>query len=481
MKYLLYSLLLFCVCFHIFTLETLPIPWFDETFFASISHGFWQHNALIPEVASTVMEHQPTFVYGPIYFNLTALSFKVFGFGIWQFRFLSLLAGFGVFILILNIKNVVLNQNHFNQHDLWWLVLFLIDPFGIWALHNGRMDLVALMLLFSAIYLFLKVISSPKYYHFIFIGVFIGLAILTTPRVGIVFIPFGALMCLFLYQNKVSFLNLTIIGFAAMLTYLPWFVFLGGLNGIKEVYFTNLDHAGAGDSLSNYLFPRFYVPKSEYVLIFCVVMILTVAFIYQRASLKHYMIWFCVILFVLFYSLIKDWGPYSIFILPFFYLVIMILQKTAVSQFNTFIIGVLICFNVVKFGVKIIDSYLMYPNQNPSIAYNFVNKYIPKGSKVIGDAAYYYAVIQNGSSYEYVNRYGTIVNREKMLRTKYKFEYVIVSENERESYTGDFDYFKCKNKLKLVSKVVYNPRIIWPNFVGISPKTYACSLYKVIH
>jgi hypothetical protein len=118
--------------------------------------------------------------------------------------------------------------------------------------------------------------------------------------------------------------------------------------------------------------------------------------------------------------------------------------------------------------------------RSQTLALNFVKKHIPKGSKVIGDATYYYAVVQNGSTYEYIDKYGTLENRELVLRTKYHYKYIIVSDIEKDRYLDAFKYFNAKSKLKLLATLDL-PQVKKVFLLsGFDSRTYSCKLYKVV-
>ena len=69
--------LFFYLCYQFFSLNLQPIPWFDETFFASITHNFWREGSFVPEIAATVLNHKPLLIYGPIYFIVNSFSFQL--------------------------------------------------------------------------------------------------------------------------------------------------------------------------------------------------------------------------------------------------------------------------------------------------------------------------------------------------------------------------------------------------------------------
>ena len=75
--------------FHLLMLSRSPIPYFADTFFASISHTFTQTGEMRLSVSPLWM-NGPVYLYGPIYFYAQRLVYEVLGFGILQSRILGL-------------------------------------------------------------------------------------------------------------------------------------------------------------------------------------------------------------------------------------------------------------------------------------------------------------------------------------------------------------------------------------------------------
>src|SRR3954469_703237 len=87
-------LAIFYLTFHLVTLSYNPLPWYDETYFASIALNLTHHGTFFPMIAYHAKVLKEDIAYGPVYFIFTGLSIKLFGFGIFQFRVINLLFGF---------------------------------------------------------------------------------------------------------------------------------------------------------------------------------------------------------------------------------------------------------------------------------------------------------------------------------------------------------------------------------------------------
>src|SRR5205085_7784542 len=106
------------------------------------------------------------------------------------------------------------------------------------------------------------------------------------------------------------------------------------------------------------------------------------------------------------YILIGGVGLYSIFVIPFFYLLIFELatQINVIKGYSKQILNILVMalliFNIsiamLKGSVLLTIDY--EPRKYEPIN-NFIKENIPAGSKVAGDELYYYAVVNRNSSF----------------------------------------------------------------------------------
>jgi len=65
----------------------------------------------------------------------------------------------------------------------------------------------------------------------------------------------------------------------------------------------------------------------------------------------------------------------------------------------------------------------------PERADAFVKAHIPSGSRVISEPSYYYAVVQNGAVFAYMNFQGEPKEREKYHREIFDYEYFILTDH----------------------------------------------------
>jgi len=82
------------VALHLATVMISRLPWFDDTFFASIADSVRRTGQFTLGVGPLWIDG-PVYLYGPVYFLTLAGVFDVFGFGLTQTRVPGLLCGFG--------------------------------------------------------------------------------------------------------------------------------------------------------------------------------------------------------------------------------------------------------------------------------------------------------------------------------------------------------------------------------------------------
>lgn len=145
-KRIFFSIFAILVIWSIGALIYSPTAWFDEVYFASATHSFISGNGLAVELDN----YEPCVTYGPVYFLITGLVTKVFGFGMFQFRLVNCLFAF----LCVIILGIVLERIKVKEtlRYLFQLIL-LTDVLFVSNSHSGRMEFVAVFFVLIA-YLF---------------------------------------------------------------------------------------------------------------------------------------------------------------------------------------------------------------------------------------------------------------------------------------------------------------------------------------
>jgi len=123
---------------------------------------------------------------------VTALVYKIFGFGIWQTRVPVVLFGGFAAVALYFVARLLLNDQ---RPALFSVILFVLNPQFIHTSRSGRMDAQCLFLAFMGLLFYLK--SEPaKNYYLALAGLCVGLSMLTHP-IGIVWaLSIGILLLL---------------------------------------------------------------------------------------------------------------------------------------------------------------------------------------------------------------------------------------------------------------------------------------------
>lgn len=146
--------------------------------------------------------------YGPVYFYLQAWLEPLLGTGIWQFRLLNCLAGFGLVALLYRMARDLYVPQHW---ALGMVVAILLENVFGNLLHSGRMDFVAELLMLGGAYLANKALFRKWHQAWLYLGALLsGLALITTPRI-VFLLPTILLPIIAVYlhglKNKPSLIN----------------------------------------------------------------------------------------------------------------------------------------------------------------------------------------------------------------------------------------------------------------------------------
>jgi 4-amino-4-deoxy-L-arabinose transferase-like glycosyltransferase len=405
---------------HILTLSYYPLPWFDETYFASISHDFIEHGTFVPYVAYHARGGREALTYGPVYFFMTGLSQKIFGLGILQFRIVNLLFGF----LCIYISMKILKFKEFGFTVILFIGIFAFDPFFNLSMHEGRMDLTALFFALLSLYFILKADGKNILYS----GISASLALMTTPRSAIII--FGVVMVLLMNaykEDKYKPLIQWSIALLALYTLWVFYAFGGPLQYLD--YYKALQN---NENLVNHDFlgGRFYIPRQEYVLITVAVFSIIFNLIKRKADFSDLLSSVSIAVILLFYVIVLDWGPYSALIIPFYYMLIFNKDEFTWSFTNPklYMLIILLTHNISYFTIKSAHIISSMEQRDPAIADKFIADNIPSGSKVVGDALYFYSVKKSGSDYQFFDKYASLEAREQRHREDFDYDYIVITD-----------------------------------------------------
>ncbi len=443
-----------CFVYHICVLSISPLPWFDETYFASMTLNFMDKGVFMPKIGPMLEYYYPqSKAYGPGYFLVLGLVYKIFGFGLFQTRLPGLI--FGFLVAVIGFKILRLNGLK-EKYCSAFSVLLLLDPIFLQNIHSGRMDSMTLLLALSGFFFLFKGIQNQGKIYFVFTGLIFGLALLTTPRIAVVLIgPSLFLAFSFIMRPSVeNFSNGFIIFILAIGFYSIWIFW--GFGGIEEFYnyfFGPPKHKIAFNSLAEgYISSKIYIPKFQIPALGLA--LVGLIFCFRKNKLNQApLLWIFLAIVLSFYTLVNDTGIYSIFLMPFVYGIILYsLNQFPELQFKGMPIDrILFLLLVLNGGIFLFKNSLLWTysnSRNIETIQAQVSKIIPKGSRVIGDDAYYYFVIKAGSDYQYLDRGADTPNRRIYHENEYNYQYVIAKSPP--SSKAEFDYYNEGERLEKI-------------------------------
>jgi len=314
-----YVAVLLYISLHFITLSIFPLPWYDETYMAAIGKAFLETGDFTKTLALYTDIPTQDLRYGPVYFFFVAFVFKFFGFGIFQYRLISLFAGF--WTLWLTYKLFKSEKN--SEVNTIALVAFLaIDSFYFRCMHEGRMDLLASGFMLSASLLLLKVITSNELQKIVIwmlsAGILSAISLLTSPRLGFA-LPFVAVYLIYHFlKHKTSKIIIAALGFLLpfFILYSLWIFYAhGSYSAFISFYLENLGYT----RLNGY---PYYIPRQQIPLL-AVALVTVVVGIY-RLKWQYFSpltIW-ALIHIAAYYLIVYDNGPYASLIFPYLYILI---------------------------------------------------------------------------------------------------------------------------------------------------------------
>ena len=431
--------------YHIATLPISPLPWFDETYFASMTLHFLETGEFFPDIGPLLERYYPQAkAYGPAYFLVTAAFFKTLGFGLIQLRLPALLFGFLFLPLAFKIMEFSGIQSRIR---LLILGIMAFDTIFLQNIHSGRMDSMALLCTCFGVFHLLQGFRNERWLSFAIAGISFGLAILTTPRIAVNLLgPAVMTLMFFLWspgQKRFGFGLLVCAGIIGM--YSIWvFWGFGGFSGAYQYFFGRPKEVLYYQNLAEgYVSIRKYIPVFQYPILGIFVCFLTVGLYFRRGL--DILFWIGLINLVAFYVLVKDTGIYSIFAMPWLYLCLGSLAQNfsyhkSIPRYFTAAFILILGMNFSIFIIKNTTVWLFASSRDTTKVQEQISAQIPKGSRVIGDEVYYYFVKSAGSDFQYLERgAGTDLRKAYHLNT-YNFQYIVVRNPPSNVY--EFEFYK---------------------------------------
>lgn len=432
------------------------MPWFDETYFASMARHFCETGEFFSPVCPLMDYYYPqSKAYGPAYFVLLAAVFKVFGFGIVQMRLPALMLGFA-FILIAYRMLKESNINPLIRKITFVLLLF--DPIFLQNIHSGRMDSLALFLSGAGSLFLLRGVRNSGYRNHMIAGLLMGIAILSTPRVAVNLIGAGAVaaICFFSSPSWKAWWKLVLIPLLIIGLYSVWvFWGFGGYVEAWNYFFGQPREKLYYDNLAQgYISFRKYIPPFQFPALI-LLLILLGNWLLRRWTVS-WLFWICIFNLAAYFLFVRDTGVYSIFSIPWVYLLLAELGNRFLRENNSALwlkisLILLICLNSGLFCIKQSVVLLSAESRDDNQTFNQFKKLIPEGSRVIGDEAYYYTAVRNKCEFQYIDRGASGFQRLDYHVNDFDFEYIILRNPV--SNPTEFSHYQSAVPLRKIGEI----------------------------
>ena len=423
---------------------------YDEVFFHSVTAAVMETGKYTLTAAPDLYQHEILF-NGPLYFQAQAFIMKFLGTGIWQFRLLNMLCGFGV----LGIIALLLKHFRVPKKAILLAVLFLLleNVFGQ-VLHSARMDFVALFLILGGIYSTLVASKQnkdqAKWLYHLAGALSVGLALITTPRI-VFLLPLYALVLL----STANYRSIAVLLGIAFSPLAYWVFIRVGFSDYLAMFQHPVvaGHIGSGFGLSS-LFRQWYnVPL---VLFWLGTLVKFFRSKIEIAPKRYFLIGLHASI-VLFVVLIKEQAPYSAMLNAMLVLCITTSHiliphlSSLIPNLSSLIpnpsslipnLSSLILLSLPIFTAKTIALGYTWQERNPKSTLAQI-MHIDK-KKVYADPQFYYALRERGIAFEFLEHHkeeplnGQVIIAQKPIPRNHKYAYLttLFTYPQAEIYEG---------------------------------------------
>jgi 4-amino-4-deoxy-L-arabinose transferase-like glycosyltransferase len=348
------SLIIVAFIFCFWELGKSPLERWDEQTNANVVKELVERENL----PSLYLENEPFFEKPPVWYYLTGIIIKYFGFNNFNLRLVSAISGFILFLAILFFARRYFGEKVAFGSGISFLTagqLFITNPSNIFATHNIRsadLDILQILIIFLCIWLIFEyenlienkaILSKKKHFLFIF-GVSFLTAIAFLTKGLMAFLPLLIWFLWKIYKAK-SLMKDYAIRFLSIFTLslifiLPWYLymFMNFGNEFLEVHFGYHNVARFTEPLEGHNKPWYFHlinTLNPTFFLFGFVFYIGIFWLIKKTKYNEFKYFFLIL--------------YSILIL-----IIITLMQTKLSWYSLYLypIGVIIC------GIVIEEFYL---------------------------------------------------------------------------------------------------------------------------
>lgn len=330
------------------------------------------------------------------------------------------------------------SQRHLIKWSYLLPIILFLDPSAFENAVSGRME--AICLLFALLAYFKYFNQSTTYSKYAYIGLFISLSYLTTPRAVILFIP----LAYYIVKDLIVRKNITPFIILCISFVIPigiWIVSsVGTLDGYLDLYLNGKNfHSGDKTAVEAYLMGGFNINAYKVMLYG----LLIISFIIPKQltlEQKRLNYAFSFIAF-LFLFLVKDVGSYFAYISPLVAFIVFLNFQNSTFKLSYIALLGLAGFNVLIFGLKLSYNYI-----NDNKIYDEIDKmvdlHIPENTRVITNYEFYYSLREKPLDLYYLQFGKDPETRIDYYINTVKPEYILTtrSESKLNMFSSAYDY-----------------------------------------
>ena len=422
-KEIILILFLFIIVYS-FILDKYPYIWCDESWFCNsaftlATQGFLG-TTMMPDFYN--IDHF-TYWQPPVYLLLLSVSFKLFGFSIIQARIVSITLGFFTVLFTYLLGTELYTK----KTGLIGSILLVSNPLFFFISRDARMDIAVACFTLIALYFLFKALKKPKNIYYFYSGLFAMLSLLSHPN-GL----FGIFSIIVIYGvHKLDFknfkfrLNLKEIEYfllGPVILMIPYLIYIS-MDFTAFITQIRLNILSSGTSLlSNslsagihyQLLLKFYIINSNWVNFILILIAVTYLVIYglfyiiqNRDRCGVFLLIILLVYLVSFTVFISQKNSiwYLGIMLPYLSLLIAVPFK---AKFNpkkiiSITLTALLILCIVSNVFTISNIISTAKDYNYQLIEDTAHKYIPNGTVVAGDTAYWMLLHDSYTYYDFFN------------------------------------------------------------------------------
>jgi 4-amino-4-deoxy-L-arabinose transferase-like glycosyltransferase len=434
----------------LFGLDRTPFVWLDEATLNSPAYELAVHGQLRSGVfADNPLFKESYYWQPPGQPLLTSVSYKIFGFGIWQTRVPQILCS----MVMLCVFIALLNRIVGSSVAILSALCFCCDPLFVYTARSGRMDAQCVLFIVCALWFCFRLIEEgqgKRIWYAIACGLCIGIAGLTHPIAVAYGLGLGCVVLITQYRKPI---NVVAFSFSAAVPVGIWIacMLMASDSAVFREQFLKhgSDHIVQLSllgkliaELKRYLRDYSYAPYIPFV--FVVITIMSVVVL--RKSWKsysnpnsHISILVIGFLFLVTFGfnavmMTKEVGFYAVYPAIMLYALMGIVAAYFVSQHHRLVLSILVSVLVLNIisgiGVRTVLALGQWEERSYQPLESAYRKYIPEGAVVFGSPELWYAAVRNNNKFSVRDYFSSLAYPKYAVPNPTLHEYVVLRTDE---------------------------------------------------